>query len=115
MFEHLRNRFAGRRSWPVASASISSAEHREGGRGNPDGYFYVAYSFWIDGHIYGGEYSTRYEMQKDDTIEVRYNPKDPNINFNPESDFIYQHGLPSVFAVAGVGIAIATGLFLINR
>ena len=115
MFDRLRSRYVGRHDWPSVTASVCSSEHRDGGRGNPDGYYQVEYSFWIDGHIYGGEYSTRYEPQKDETVDVRYNPKDPNINFNPESDFVYQHGLPSVFAIAGVVVAIVTGLFLLNR
>ena len=115
MFERLRNRYVGRHDWPIASASICAVEHTAGGRGDPDGYYDVVYSFWIDGHIYGGEYSSRYELKKDETIDVRYNPQDPNINFNPDSDFVYQHGLPSVFAIAGVVVALVIGLVLLNR
>jgi hypothetical protein len=115
MFEGLKNRFAGRHDWPIVSASVSSAEHREGGRGNPDGYYDIAYSFWVDGHIYGGEYNSRYEMKKDETLDIRYNPKDPDINFNPESDFVYQHGLMPIFLAGAAGLLVMGVFIAINR
>lgn len=115
MFQRLRDRFERRQNWPTASASISSVEYITSSRGDPAGFYEAAYSFWVDGHVYGGEYVTDYDVKTDDTIDIRYNPKDPNINFNPEDDFVYQHGLPSVLAIAGVVVAIAIGLFLLNR
>jgi len=115
MFERLRNRYAGRHDWPIASASISCSEHRAGGRGDPDGYYAVAYSFWIDGHIYGGEYSTRYEVKEDETIAIRYNPQDPNINFNPEYDFLYQNKVPLIAVLAGAMIAIDGVVLVLSR
>ena len=115
MFERLRNRYAGRHDWPIASASICSTELRAGGRGDPDGYYDVVYSFWIDGHIYGGEYSSRYDPEKDETIDVRYNPQDPNINFNPDYDFLYKNGVTPIAVLIGVVIAIAGIVLLWNR
>jgi hypothetical protein len=115
MFERLRNRYASRQDWPVASASLCSSEHRAGSRGDPDGYYDVVYTFWIDGHIYEGRYSSRYDLNKDDTIAIRYNPQDPNINFNPEYDFLYQNGVPLIAVLAGIVVAIAGVVFLVNR
>ena len=103
------------------TASVCSTEFHTGTRNSP-AHFDVIYTFWIDGHIYEGEFHAPADSgydpgswKKDDSIEVLYCPSDSNISFNPDFDFVYQHGLPSVFAIAAVAVAVAIGLFLLNR
>jgi hypothetical protein len=122
MFDRLRTQYVGRHNWPNVTASVSSTEFHEGTRSQPHGYYDVIYTFWIDGHIYEGEYSESatgqgvpFYLKKDDPIEVLYCPSDPNINFNPDFDFIYQHGLTSVFVIAGVVVAAVAVTLILNR
>lgn len=105
----------------MTTACVCSTEFHSGTRNSP-AHLDVIYTFWIDGHIYEGEFSapvgSDYDpssWKKDDTVEVLYCPSDPNISIYPDFDFIYQHGLPFVFAIAGILAAGVIGLFALNR
>ena len=121
MFERLKSRYVGRHDWPSVTASVCSTEFHAGTRNSP-AHLDVLYTFWIEGHIYEGEFQAPADSdydpgswKKDDAVEVLYCPSDPNISVNPDFDFVYQHGLPSVFAIGGVVIAIVLGLFMLNK
>jgi len=123
MFDRLRIRYVGRHDWPSVTASVCSTEfHIGNGKNQPQGYYDVVYTFWIDGHIYEGKYreaadglDAPYRLKKDDPVEVLYCPSDPNINFNPDFDFIYQNGLTPVFVAVGAAIAIAVVAIVLKK
>jgi len=120
MFDRLKHRYLGRRRWPVAAASVSSVEFRTSNRDGSTSYS-VVYTFWIDGHIYEGEYievaeqGTHPDSKKDDPVEIRYNVSDPNLNFNPDFDILYQNGPTPILVVGGVVIGIVVVVIMLRR
>ena len=55
MFDRLRARYVGRDNWPNVTASIASSQFYAGTRNSPS-HVDVIYTFWLDGHIYEGEF-----------------------------------------------------------
>ena len=114
MFERLLSRYRGRHDWPSVTASIASATRYYDGK---NAYHdEVIYTFWLAEHIYSGKYDaaaqngTPYYLNPNDTLTIAYNPKAPNINFNPYVDLIYQYGVKP-FLIGGVAL-LAIIIFL---
>jgi hypothetical protein len=77
-----------RRRWPTATASLVSATFHDTRSG---GSYEVAYTFWVEEHIYSGAYwesgsVSSYNLKPNDPIPIQYDPQDPNNNFNPDYD-----------------------------
>jgi hypothetical protein len=113
MLQELRKKYIRRRTWPETTATVSGVEFQFNGQRNSYGDFYVSYTFWIDGHIYGGAYTesaqgpqTPYYLKKDDPIDICYNREDPNLNFNPVVDMIYQHGFKAIIFGSALAIVL---------
>jgi hypothetical protein len=79
-----------RDQWPAATGFVYSAEWRglSGQGDSPVGYYDVVFSYRVNDQLYSGRFSD-YGMEvedylhKDDTIEIRYDPSNPEKNYYP--------------------------------
>jgi hypothetical protein len=105
LFEQVRFKLHGAQKWPWADATIFNYTLGEPGRGGSR-RAELSYSFWIDGHIYSGvavwqDFNSG-TFDKNDVIQIQYNPADPNESYFPERE-----DPSSAFSLTLIGIAIA--------
>jgi len=115
MFDRLISRLHGTHDWPSITASVTSVTFRSSARNLS--YYDVSFAFWVEGHIYSGTYTEgvegSYYLKTTDPITVLYNPKDPNINFNPDVDTFYNYGFKPFLMIAIFIAAFGLLAFLI--
>jgi hypothetical protein len=94
----------GAQKWPWTDATIFSYIIGEPTRNNFR-RIELSYSFWIEGHIYSGiaiwEENDPGIYNKDDKIQIQYNPSDPNQSYFPEKESLGTTFYLSL--IAGVG------------
>ena len=104
-------RLTGRDRWPPVTATVFSVEFVN----LPDqvdastGRYHVVYSYSVDGERYTGRFADygmadESYLKRGDTIEVRYNPRDPAASFF--SDLRTDYG----FRLICGGIGFVTGV-----
>jgi hypothetical protein len=83
-------RLRGRDRWPVATGVVYSVGWRglENQVDSPVGYYDVVFSYRVNDELYSGRFSD-YGMEaedylhKDESIEIRYDPANPNRSYYP--------------------------------
>ncbi len=80
----------GASRWPWTDAKVFSFELSETSRSGQR-HAALNYSFWVREHIYSAV-ATWYQTgsdepyMRDDTIQIQYNPSDPNQSYFPEQE-----------------------------
>ena len=80
----------GAQNWSWADATVFDYTVGATGR-NGNRRLEVSYSFWIESHIYSGiavwyDSSVLAAYNKNDVIQIQYNPSDPNQSYFPEKE-----------------------------
>ncbi len=100
----------GKDQWLPATAAVFSCDWTT--RDNFDsevGHYHVIYSYSVNGNRYTGEFidfglENEEYFRRDDTFEIRYNPRDPSQSYYPE--LRTQNSFLFICAVIGAGLAI---------
>jgi hypothetical protein len=78
--------------WPWTDAVVFDYQVQ---LGRKDSRAELRYSFWIEDHVYSGvavwdelDNQDPEQYRKDDTIQIQYNPADPNQSYFPEKESI---------------------------
>jgi hypothetical protein len=118
MLDRLISRFHGTHDWPSVTGSVTSVTFRSSARNVS--FYDIFFSFWVEGHIYSGSYTEgvegAYYLKPQDPVTILYNPRDPNINFNPDVDSLYIYGFKPFLIGAAILLAIiAFFVFMMAR
>ncbi len=67
-----------RRDWVATEGTVGGVERESG----PDGHisYSVVFTYKVDGHFYGGTFTTFKERYVGETLPVKYDPSDPDRN-----------------------------------
>ncbi len=104
-------RLTGRDKWLPATARVYSSEYGDLPEqiNSSSGYYTVVYSYSVDGELYTGKFvdfgrADQSYLKRDDTVEIRYDPRDPAKSYYPE--LRTQTNFRSVCAGAGAALAV---------
>jgi hypothetical protein len=106
-YEKFLFKIRGAHKWPWTDATVFSYIIGEPARNNFR-RIELSYSFWLEGHIYSGvavwDEANPGVYRKDDTIQIQYNPSDPNQSYFPERESI---GTAFYLALIAAAVAMA--------
>ncbi|HEV2470453.1 MAG TPA: DUF3592 domain-containing protein [Candidatus Sulfotelmatobacter sp.] len=109
-------RWTGKDQWPKTTATVYSCDFStRQERDSPVGHYHVVISYTVAGEIYTGRFvdfglQSEEDFHRGDTLEIRYNPKNPSKFYYP--DLRTQTGF-HLMCVA-IGGALATIVMLIR-
>jgi hypothetical protein len=102
--------WTGKDRWPKTTATVYSSDFTtRQERDSPVGHYHVVISYEVNGETYGGRFvdfgleSEEY-FHRGDTVEIRYNPKNPTKFYYP--DLRTQTRFDLVWAAIGATLAI---------